>query len=709
MRKLVFFLLAAASLCAEEVVLYVSPDGADNAPATKNQPLASLEGAKKRLTKIAKNKNIDGAKIILRGGTYFFPKGVVFKKGELPSDLKIEITAQDSQKVVFHGGKIFGKSAFKKVDDKKILSRLPPEGVEGTLFEVDLKKLGITDVGKIVQRGFWFTKVTQGELFINRDPAKIARYPNGDSFLEIGEVYQNGWYNGNRDVSKFKILCDSSRLNRWANTELYLDGRFNYGTYDAVIKVFKFDPKTGYVETQCPPFGIFPGAQAMKKIKDAPWGWTISQYARGWAAYNILEEIDANFEYFIDNNLKLYVMLESADIVERAEISLLAEPILKIDGVQMQIRGIDFECTRGKGVEFDNVMSLVIDACNFRNTGLEAVSNADWIIEKDTGYDNRRRQSIAFNAGNVTIQNSRFINTGAGGVLIGGGNKRTLTHSNNVIRNCRFKRNSRINRSYAPAVWVAGFGATIENNTMTDNDHELIAFNASEVKIRRNILGDSCKLGMDAGTIYTGRNTYERGNVIEENLFMPMSPAINHNNYSVYVDDCSCGVLIKRNIFCSSSSTDSATISLNKGTDNAVADNVFIDIKQPLVEWIPVDGNKRVFTAVEKDARKYLGDDVIALYNKRYPETIDVLNRPYLNVFEGNKCFNIKKLSTSFQKDINGTSKVTSTHGKNIVKEIPEAKNVKNWTLKKIEKFFGQDALVKELCSLKFGASIPEE
>lgn len=128
MRKLVFFLLTAASLCAEEVVLYVSPDGADNAPATKNQPLASLEGAKKRLTKIAKNKNIDGAKIILRGGTYFFPKGVVFKKGELPSDLKIEITAQDSQKVVFHGGKIFGKSAFKKVDDKKILSRLPPEG-----------------------------------------------------------------------------------------------------------------------------------------------------------------------------------------------------------------------------------------------------------------------------------------------------------------------------------------------------------------------------------------------------------------------------------------------------------------------------------------------------------------------------------------------------------------------------------------------------
>ena len=178
---------------------------------------------------------------------------------------------------------------------------------------------------------------------------------------------------------------------------------------------------------------------------------------------------------------------------------------------------------------------------------------------------------------------------------------------------------------------------------------------------------------------------------------MPMSPAINHNNYSVYVDDRSCGVLIKRNIFCISSSTDSAIVALNKGTDNAVADNVFIDIKQPLVEWIPVDGNKRVFTAVEKDARKYLGDDVIALYNKRYPETIDVLNRPYLNVFEGNKYFNIKKLSTSFQKDINGTSKDTSTHGKNIVKEIPEAKNVKIGRLKKIEKFFGQDALVKEL------------
>ncbi len=688
---------------SNDVVLYVSPDGNDTNNATISAPLKTLEGAKQRLIFLAKNKQFDTAYIKFANGTYRFDKCVLLDKKVAKCAKRFVLEGQTKAGVVFHGGKTLDASALQLVKDADVLKLLPPEKHEGKLYEIDIAKHKL-NVGEFFERGYGADKEpTLMEVFVDGVPQNLSRYPNGEALLEIGEVLEfgNRYLNGKKAV--FRTPEGFTRAQRWKDAEIFLTGSFNFGYTENNLKVLDFDLKTGTFTTNAFMHGVYPGKQAMAKLPKGklPLPAYPSVNFRGWAVFNMLEEIDKNGEYFIDSKRnKIFIMLADTKGIKRLDFSELSEPFIKLQDINnVELKNIDFAFSRANGVELERVNGVKVDACKFFNLGMYGMKSTTW-LKNAIKVKKFGMNTVTFDVFNLKVDNSHFENLGCGGIMVGGGDIKTLTPSGHEIRNSFFKRTTRIDRTYAPGIWFAGFGGVAENNTFVDIDHSAVQFDGCEFKIRRNYFYDVCKRGMDQGAVYSGRNVYYRGNVIEENFFNKISPDCEHHVHAVYIDDCEMNVLIRRNIFCNAGAKKGYAINFNKGIQNKVIENLFIDCNVVISEWDlgNLRENKKIFIGLEKESRdRFGGDSVIKLYNERYPSTIDVLNQEPKtdirgNMFYGTKSKYGKDRLTKYLKD-----------GKGAMIEPTSKPNVKEWSIADVKKYFGNNAVVKEMTSIKYG------
>lgn len=127
------------------------------------------------------------------------------------------------------------------------------------------------------------------------------------------------------------------------------------------------------------------------------------------------------------------------------------------------ISGITFENSRNTAVYIEGGSGCTISNSNFRNLGILAVQmgqgateqpnafnthhgeRADWVEEPkplfgEMGSWHEYLYEFAAwdnNAGfNHTISNCKIYNTGAGGILLSGGNRKKLIPGNNKVYNC---------------------------------------------------------------------------------------------------------------------------------------------------------------------------------------------------------------------------------------------------------------------------------
>ena len=142
-----FFLLTSFTL-ADELHLYVSPEGNDSAAGTFYKPLATLQGARDALRVMRK----DGT---LKPGT---PVRVTFQAGSYPMMDPVEFSAEDSgtadapvtfeaaraSRVRFTGSVPLEENG-QPVTDEKILAKLP-EAAREKVRVWDLPALGIENV-----------------------------------------------------------------------------------------------------------------------------------------------------------------------------------------------------------------------------------------------------------------------------------------------------------------------------------------------------------------------------------------------------------------------------------------------------------------------------------------------------------------------------------------------------------------------------------
>ncbi|MBQ7981939.1 MAG: right-handed parallel beta-helix repeat-containing protein [Clostridia bacterium] len=212
--------------------------------------------------------------------------------------------------------------------------------------------------------------------------------------------------------------------------------------------------------------------------------------------YNVLEELDAPGEFFLDRTagvLYVYPYAEGDDI----EISLSGQPAVTVDGAEhLTLTGFTVKCCRASGIVLRGNHCTLQELCvnNVAEHGITA-----------SGSHNR-------------ITGCEITRTGKGGILISGGDRVTLTPGENRVENCYIHHFSEVFRTYQPGVGLYGVGNVCTHNEICFTPHEAIEYGGNDLIIEYNNIHDAVRYSEDAGAIYAGKNWTYFGCVIRYNI-----------------------------------------------------------------------------------------------------------------------------------------------------------------------------------------------
>lgn len=558
--------------CNGSPQIYVSSDGSDQNDGSINAPYLS---AKRALEEVRKNKAKFPKKnfvINLREGSYRINESLALDS--LMSGITIQ--AYNDEKVVLSGGVSISPELITQSDTHYSI-----DTPQGTVWKVNLKDADITDFGKLRNVGFsrpygpaW------GEIFVNGKPMHLAQWPN-NSMIPMGKVLDPGSKPRDNDFANKGgvIQYDSARVEHWIDEKNpWMAGYFNAGYADDMVKIESIDTfKKTITTSDATLYGFAHGH---------PW--------HTWYGVNLLSELDAPTEYYIDRDSGELYFISPEEKVNSLEFSILETPFITMDNANnVTIKNISFEASRGMGISLVNAENVTIESCRFTNLGGLGVAVGMGIEPfKDYRHEGigtpqshvvgsllqHLYSNTTFNrqgGKNNTIINCEFYNLGAGGVSLGGGNRLTLEAGNNKVENCRFHDINRIEKTYRPAVHLTGVGNIIRNCEMFDLPSMAILMHGNNHLVEYNYIHDVCMDAEDMGAFYYGRDPSERGTVLQYNYFANIPDQ--YNTSAVYHDDAACGLTVTGNIFNHAGKLASL---IGGGSDNIYTNNIFLNGKQ---------------------------------------------------------------------------------------------------------------------------------
>jgi alpha-L-fucosidase len=623
---ILFLFMLLFSFFTANSQIYVSVSGNDENQGTKQKPVASLHKALE-IVKLRRDKgDISKINLFLRGGKYNIKKSIVLDSAVS----NISIQPYENEKVFFSGGVSLPLSS---------LERIKLNGHD--VYVIDIKKLGITDYGPLRNVGFLRPSVSAwGELFVNREPLHLARWPN-EGMIPMGKVLDKGSVPRNGDFSDKGglIKYDTARINSWVNEdEPWMSGYFMWGYADDMVRIAKIDTIK----------------KTLKTASATLYGFGDGASFRRWCGVNILAELDTAGEFYVDRKKGLLYFMSDEEI-RSLDFSILDEPVFTLEGAKnITIKGITFEYSRGAGMSMVNCENVTVRGCVFRNLGNLGIIVGKGIKpfkeyrHEGTGkpvsgiigsMQSHMYENMTFNregGKDNKITACRFYNLGAGGISLGGGDRLSLTPGNNVVENCVFHDMNRIEKSYMPAVHLTGVGNKIIHCEMYHTPSMAIYMHGNDHLIEYNYIHDVCLEVDDQGAIYYGRNPSERGAVVRYNYFENIPD--HHRTCAVYHDDGACGMTVESNVFYKAGYWD---VLIGGGSDNKYRNNIFIGSKfgihidNRLQNWGKSSLDKNGLFETRMKEVNYDKPP----YSEHYPEIVSYFDDPSLpknNVIENN-------------------------------------------------------------------------
>ncbi len=574
---------------------WVSTTGSDADAGTREKPFATLERARDAVREaIRGGLPKDGVTVWLRGGVYRMDK-------------TLELDAQDSgtaggpvvyrsapgEEVRLVGGKQVPSDAFGPVTDPDVLERLDP-AAHGKVLQVNLKAVGITDFGRLTRRGGIerHTLPAALELFFNDRPMPLARWPN-QGWTRIAAVADGP--KGER------FSYEGDRPKRWRKTEdIWVHGYMNRNWCDTYENVATIDTSKREIVTREP--HDYRGHKAGQRIR----------------FLNLLEELHEPGEWYLDRmNGTLYFWPPQPIVEGKVCVSLLETPLVALRGCQhVTLRGLILECTRGSGVEIVGGHHNLVAGCTLRNIGTVGVAIGGVVPDLE-----RRIYNDTMFAGNAGTDNGvvscDIHDTGEYGIVLGGGDRKTLEAGRNFALNNDIHHFGRWVRTYRPAVFLYGVGNRVAHNLMHDAPHTAVLFWGNDHVLEFNEVYRVCTETGDAGAFYIGRDWSQRGHVIRYNYFHDLTATM-QDVMAVYLDDMACGTTVFGNVMCRINHA----ILVGGGRDNLVENNIFVDC--PLA--ISVDNRGFYGSADVLFARIKAVDHGRPPYSTRYPALARILD-----------------------------------------------------------------------------------
>ncbi len=574
------------------IELFVSPNGSDDNPGTAQRPLATFVGAQKaiRTLKVRGALPAGGVAVTFRGGEYRLTETVKLTAEDSGTpDAPIVYRATPRETVRLTGG--VRLRHFAPVRDAAVLDRLPEEA-RGKVVQVNLRAQGVTDFGKLHPHGFGFQPNSVTEVFFNGQAMHLARYPNG-GWAQTGKVVEEKTAKGG-----FAFEYADDRPARWAQAkDVWLYGYWRYLWADGGIPVATIDPATRRIKTAAmPSYG--------------------AQSGMPYFAYNLLEELDAPGEWYLDRERGvLYLYPPSGVATATVEISVLSAPFVQMDGVSyVTLQGLTFELGRGDGIIINGGERCLLAGCTIRKIGGTAVTINDGSHHGVFGCD--------------------LHTLGRGGTSVKGGDRKTLTPSGHFVENCHVYDFSRWDRTYTPAVWTDGVGTRIAHNLFHDSPGHALRLEGNDHLVEFNEIHDVVYETDDQGALDMFYNPTYRGVVIRYNFWHHVGDGKDQRmRAGVRLDDAICGVLIYGNVFYKCSEGYFGGVQIHGGKENVVDNNLFIDCKYAVSfsGWGAERWRQYLQSADAVNATTKTVDIYNPPYSTRYPALAKLAENPDVN------------------------------------------------------------------------------
>lgn len=547
--------------------LYVAPYGDDNAVGDKKNPLATFDGARKKVMEVRKEKEVP-VTVNFRGGLYDMSSlSVKFTKEDSGTEnAPVIYKAYKDEKPVFSGGVNLNMAKARKVTDENVKSRiLDPNAREG-LYVIDISEFMDQIPG--LEHTF-----TEGSLSFYRDgnPMYIARWPRKKNTKSF-DTEENYLYTPHilheepKKTAPFHMFVDLAVLDHvkrcWSEDTLkdvWMAGYIwhNWVHVNYHITSFDYDKNTVTVAT---------GTEGPYCCDTE----LLFKYRRFYF-YNILEELTDHNEYYIDREKKLfYFYPKSLD----DEITLTINKSAAVDMEKVEyitFDGLQFEYFRG-------------DTLNIRNSKFITMNNCTVCHNGHTG--------VYFSGcSDINVTNNHIFDTGANALIAYGRNEcKELKPSNILIESNDIHNPGRLKRCGSGCVNISGgVNTRIRKNKIHGTQQTAIWADGIDTVIEYNEIYDATRDTDDASAVYWGRMVNVIGTKIRYNYFHD----IGHNNTStwsisaIYIDDNATGGEIYGNIFHKAAEFgddntywqtqhNNNTVYLNSAQFTYVHDNVFL-------------------------------------------------------------------------------------------------------------------------------------
>jgi len=452
----------------------------------------------------------DNSELIIESGRYFVDETINLKDRK-----NIKIRANGN--VIFDGGIVISK--------EKI------EAYDKNIKMIDLSEYGL-DLAEYGTRGFRRSYVNaQNELFINGKPYKVPCYPKGKPFTyadgdikDCGSVPTNYEYDNRPAVINVK---DEKILSFADEDDIYLAGFPSHSWADDCIKIAKIDTEEKTITTTEPHL----------------FGFKATGHS-SWYILNCFGALSEPGEYYIDRkNQKLYFICDEE--IETIQLSVLGSAMMSVtDCENVSVEGITFENSRNSAIYIEGGNKCTFNNCTFRNLGILAVQIGQGATDQPNGYNTHHGERADWveppvpmsgnmgswheylyefaawdnNGGfNHSIENCKIYNTGAGGILLSGGNRKNLIPGNNRVHNCEIYEVNRLDKTYKAGVNIMGVGNTVSHCEIYDMPGMGIYLHGNDHIIEYNKIHDVVKSVSDSGAIYMGRDMSEVGNIFRNN------------------------------------------------------------------------------------------------------------------------------------------------------------------------------------------------
>ena len=501
--------------------------------------------------------------VYLRGGSYFLTDGFELTSEDSGFEgAPITWSAYPGEEVKLIGGAEIKLGDCQVVTDNQILSKPTPD-VAGKVYEINLREKGISGYGDLYVTGHasYYTRlygISRGDLptpsiYYNGEYMNLAQYPNSGEYMLVhkrikdGETIKN-WVAREDDPARPKVpepaafTVDDSRIERWADAKnAWVMGYWKYDWSDQTIPIEKIDVKN-------------------KAIYWSIQGYYLPTAGQKFYIYNLIEELDVPGEwYYDDDSGKLYLYPYDTNPQSSMILGFSEKPILTLDGVEhVTVRDFEITGTRNCGVRTRSCKNVTLGyLCVNRLSGEGIIAS---------GYD-------------MTVMGCLIYDIGKKGIDVMGGDKYTLTPSNNLIFNNCIHDFAKLVTTYEGGIrYFHNVGTTVKNNLIYNSTHLAINPGGNDNICEYNEIYNVLQTASDMGAIYADFGKTQRGNIFRYNSIHDCVSNTSQENKvnAIYLDNQSDGSEVYGNIIYNIKGDG---VFINGGRDNTVRDNIFANLE----------------------------------------------------------------------------------------------------------------------------------